>query len=88
MTPAQQELARHALGLPNSVRRSYRNRYYAATGGRVHDEWRAMVAAGEAEIGEAGRTASTLFWLTLTGAKAALEAGERLCPEDFPEAQS
>ena len=43
LTPAQLELARHALGLPNDRRRSYRNRYLAGGGS---PEWDAMVEAG------------------------------------------
>lgn len=84
MTPAQRALARHALGLPNAGRRSYRNRFL--TGGESPD-WRALEAAGHAESGKADELGRTWFWLTRAGAEAALEPGERLCPEDFPEAR-
>lgn len=85
MTPAQRELARHALGLPNQARRSYRNRYFASAGGEAAEQWLSMVAAGEAEGGWAGRKVSSLFFcLTRKGAEAALAAGECLCREDFP----
>jgi len=85
MTPAQRELARHALGLPNQARRSYRNRYFANAGGACAEQWQAMVAAGEAERGETGRRVSSLhFQLTRKGAELALDPRESLCPEDFP----
>nr|WP_047580555.1 hypothetical protein [Methylobacterium sp. ZNC0032] len=85
MTPAQRELARHALGLPNAMRRSYRNRYFAPAAGECSEQWKAMVAAGEAEGGTPARKASSVFFcLTYKGAELALEAGEHLCFEDFP----
>lgn len=85
MTPAQRELARHALGLPSPSGKTYRNRYFTPAQGRVTEEWRAMVAAGEAEGGRPARRMSTLFFrLTLRGAEQSLEPGEYLCFEDFP----
>lgn len=85
LTPEQRDLARHALGLPNKRRRSYRNRF-VTFGGPNHDVWMAMVAMGAAR-----RCAATeltgggdFFWLTPDGAAAALETREKLCPEDFP----
>ena len=86
MTPAQRELARHALGLPNAGRKSYRNRYFAGAGGPTAAQWQAMVAAGEAEGGEPGHKSSSLFFrLTRMGAERALDRGETLCGEDFPQ---
>ena len=85
MTPAQRELARHALGLPSPNRTSFRNRYFAPALGHVTEQWRAMVAAGEAEGGTPARRMATIFFrLTLKGAQQALEPGESLCFEDFP----
>lgn len=85
MTPAQRELARHALGLPNQARRSFRNRYYAAAGGHCAAQWQEMVESGEAEGGEPSRPVSSLFFcLTRKGAELALDPRESLCPEDFP----
>ena len=81
MSPKQRSLARHALGLPNRYRRSYRNRFLA--GGACPD-WQGMVAAGQAECGKPDECGRNWFWLTRTGAEAALEPGERLCREDFP----
>jgi len=81
----QRELARHALGLPNDRRRSYRNRYYVAPGAPAWWSWRALVDAGLAlfEAGPACR-GSDLFMLTRTGAEAALAPSESLDLEDFP----
>lgn len=81
MTPRQRDLARHALGLPNRNRRSYRNRFL--TGGACPD-WRAMEAAGLARSQPTDRLGRAWFHLTRAGAEAALDRGERLCREDFP----
>jgi hypothetical protein len=86
MRPDEWLLARHALGLPNRYRKSYRNRYLA--GGPLDIEsWEGMVSAGFAETTGA-RTVEGMqwFWLTEAGAKAALRRSEKLCPEDFPTA--
>lgn len=85
LSEEQWRLARHALGLPNERRRPYRNRFFASTGTRDYFEWLAMVAIGAAGH-EPPSTAGTMhfFWLTPTGARAALAPRERLCPEDFP----
>lgn len=85
MTPRQRELARHALGLPNDRRRSYRNRFLA---GGLCEDWNAMTAAGLAEAGQPDDLGRTWFWLTRAGAEAALDRGEMLCPEDFPQAET
>ncbi len=88
MTPRQIEFARHALGLPNSRRRSYRNHFVTGPGTADFDDWQAMVAAGFARrrAGNALTGGDDLFWLTREGATAALKPGERLDPEDFPKA--
>lgn len=88
MTPAQKTLARHALGLPNDRKRSYRNRFAAADHGRDWKDWQEMVGRGlaEAQPLSAHGLGRTLFFLTPAGARAAVEPGERLCPEVFPEA--
>lgn len=83
MTPAQKTLARHALGLPNGRKRSYRNRYFTSG---TNKERQAMIKAGEADGVIEIREPRSMYWLTVKGAKAALEPGETLCPEDFPEA--
>lgn len=91
ITAAQRELARHALGLPNSERRSYRNHYVIGPHSPEYAEWAAMVAddlafrnnriSGSRMLGK-----DDLFHLTRIGAEAALEPGERLDLEDFPDA--
>ena len=85
MTPTQRKLARHALGLPNATRVSYRNRYVADYAPGVYDQWAEMTEAGLAEMAPAVIPGQRRFWLTEIGALLALEPGEMLCPEDFPE---
>lgn len=87
MSAAQIELARHALGLPNRRKRSYRNHFVAGPGHDDYAAWMAMVDAGCAKRrdGNALTGGDDLFWLTRAGAAATLKRGERLDPEDFPE---
>lgn len=83
MTPEQKQMARHALGLPNDKKRSYRNRYVVS---RDNADWKALVSGGFAHILTTGFVAPTaLFYLTKRGAEEALENGESLDPEDFAE---
>lgn len=86
MSPGQIELARHALGLPNSQRRSYRNSFVAGPGHVDYDEWIAMVASGDAVCRDGARLpfgGNDLFHLTRKGATAALKPQELLDTEDF-----
>lgn len=87
MTPKQRKLARHALGLPNDKKQSFRNRFVAtyAPGGD-YDQWARMEAQGLAMQARApiGNDKMRRFWLTETGARAAINSSESLCPEDFP----
>lgn len=46
MNPAQRQLARHALGLPNDRGLSYRNRYVVPEGTPAHGHWLMMVTCG------------------------------------------
>ncbi len=87
ISPKQIELARHALGLPNDRRRSYRNHFVTGEGCEDHAEWLAMVAAGAAwrRAGSPLTGGDDLFRLTAEGATAALKPGESLDPEDFPK---
>jgi hypothetical protein len=87
MTPRQKELARHALGLPNAAKRSYRNRFFTAPTIANPDfvDWSSMVAIGCAQ-GVRETETMARFWLTRKGADAALLRGESLDPEDFPKA--
>lgn len=81
MTPEQRQLARRALGLPNSNKRSYRNRFYA--GALDHPHWMRMAKKGEARYRKM-QSHYIFFYLTRKGAELALDKGEKLCPEDFP----
>lgn len=89
MTPRQRELARHALGLPNKMRMSYRNRFVAGEGHDDYADWLQMVTDGNATMRD-GKTlpygGDSIFWLTETGAKQALNPREKLDPEDFTHA--
>lgn len=89
MSPEQRALARHALGLPNEKRQSYRNRYYSPPAHPSHALWEQMVAAGEAACvaPPRGRVSPPYdhFELTPEGAALALEPGEHLDAEDFPK---
>lgn len=84
MTPEQIRLARHALGLPNNYRRSYRNRFCANNRSGDYAEWRAMTDAGMALRLPWGWNGGDFFCLTRAGAEAVLQRGEKLDPEDFP----
>ena len=86
MTPEQIELARHALGLPNKQRRSYRNRFVTGPGGTDYLHWMQMVTDGRARrrAGSPLTGGDDYFWLTTGGACEALLPGERLDQEDFP----
>lgn len=83
LTHDQRRLARSALGLNsgNETRLSYRNRFLAA--GANLKIWQDMARAGLARSGLVTEL-GTWFHLTRAGAQAALDEGERLCPEDFP----
>ena len=83
---AQRDLARHALGLPNKARKSYRNHFVCGPGHDDFDNWVAMVAEGAAKrrAGSALTGGDDLFRLTRGGAEAALNKGERLDAEDSP----
>lgn len=88
MTPRQIELARHALGLPNKMRKSCRNGFLAVAGTVHRRHWCDMVMAGHAGRCPANdEQLSDIFRLTYAGACAALLPGEMLNPEDFPEAK-
>jgi len=85
MTPEQIELARHALGLPNERRTSYRNHFVCGPGHRDYLNWSAMLAEGNANMhsGSLITGGDCYFFLTQAGAEAALKAGEFLSIEDF-----
>lgn len=85
MTENQIELGRHALGLPNKYRESYRNHFVA---GSTHDdyaEWMVMVSEGNAIRLEPSELYGGDFCFSLTrfGAEKCLREKERLDPEDL-----
>ncbi len=85
LTPKQLELMRHALGLPNKKRASYRT-YYVVGQGADHAAWTELVALGFAKMRQSTVFGGDdLFSVTRAGAEAALQPGEKLSKEDFPE---
>lgn len=88
MTPAQLKLARHALGLPNKWRISFRNRFAADRRTPDYLTWRSIVDAGHALRWPWHYSYGDHFCLTRAGAEAALLAGEKLDPEDFPSSSA
>jgi hypothetical protein len=86
MTPEQVELARHALGLPNDTKRSYRNYFTCGEHSPDFAVWQRMVSNGDA-ISEKrkGFGGDSIFWLMEDGARKALKPGETLDMEDYPE---
>lgn len=89
MDPYHQELARHALGLPNRRKLSYRNRFVCGPGHDDHEAWMRMVQLGFATR-RPGNTlpfgGDDVFYLTHQGAEAAIRNTETLCPDEFPPA--
>jgi hypothetical protein len=83
VSPKQRELARHALGLPNRTKTSYRNHFCIGAGNPDHAEWEKMVEAGEA-VKRSGPNwgGDDMFHLTLEGALKAREPKEHLSRED------
>lgn len=90
ISPEQIELARHALGLPNGRRKSYRNHFVAGEGHPDYIAWCDMVEHGFARGRPGTPTAGgdPVFWLTIAGASRALRQGETLDMEDFPDART
>lgn len=85
ISPEARDLARHALGLPNRRKRSYRNHFVSST----DPHWERLVATGLATVRRSVEAAGGMhtYRLTRAGAEAALDPGERLDPEDFPARQ-
>lgn len=81
MNDIQVELARHALGLPNDRKTSYRNHFCTA---RDDKQWSAMVSQGDAVMRESILLDNdhVMFYLTHEGALAALTGDETLEEED------
>lgn len=85
MNEIQKQIARHALGLPNKNKKSYRNGYATYASMSQYLEWSDMVAKGLAVQSKQPVPTSGIitFHLTEAGALLALESGETLDPEDF-----
>ena len=86
MTPRQIALARHALGLSREQKTSYRNHFSCGEGHPDYEDWRDMVASGNAvrwPAEELSFGGDDLFKLTATGAAFALLPDESLDPRDF-----
>ena len=85
MTENQIELGRHALGLPNKQRESYRNHFVAGLEHDDYAEWMAMVSDGNAVRLEPSELygGDFCFNLTRVGAEKCLRKRERLDLEDF-----
>lgn len=84
MNNQQRELARHALGLPNRDRESYRNHYCAEPGGDGYQDWLDMARAGLARKRTRGIDVGLdTFHLTLRGAILAIDPGEDISQEDM-----
>ncbi len=83
MTSRQREMARHALGLPNSRNMSYRNHFCIGPQGDGYQDWLDMVVLGYA-VQRTGPHwgGDDMFHLTLKGALLAREPKEYLSPED------
>ncbi len=86
MTPEQRELARHALGLPNKKKTSYRNHFCTGPGTTDFPHWEAMVEQGDA-IRRTGPHwgRDNMYYLTLRAALEAREPNEHLSREDAAE---
>jgi hypothetical protein len=86
MTPQQRQFARMALGLPNPRNTPARNRLVLCPGTSEWDEFNRMALMGFAhKFSDTDR--ETIFALTLEGARASIDQGEHLDPEDFAEAR-
>lgn len=76
----KRELARHALGLEHGQKKSYRNYFETSENGQDRIDWLNMVSSGLAS-----QSSRTVFHMTDKGAQWALDHGETLCKEDFPQ---
>lgn len=86
LSETELQLARHALGLPNKRKMSYRNNFVTGSGSVDYAPWKSMVVKGAAtcRMNVSWLGGDDIFHLTIAGAIAALAKGERLSPEDFP----
>ncbi len=84
LPPNTRAVARHALGLPNGAHESYRNFYVCPRAAEAHAGWSELVDGGLAALVRNDRS-YIAYALTRAGAELALDPGETLSPESFPE---
>ena len=75
-------VARHALGLPNRMRRSCRNCRIVPSVSLEAEIWGGLIKAGFAFVARRMRS-QIRFSLTRAGAELALDPGEALDPQAF-----
>jgi hypothetical protein len=87
MKNIQRELARHALGLPNRKKTTYRNHFVTGEGSTDHPHWIGLVKIGAAwrRTGHPLSGGDDVFGMTRAGALAVLDEREKLSAEDFPK---
>jgi len=87
LSAKQEELARHALGFSKGKKKSFRNHFLAENNSRDFVEWAEMEENGFARSKKHKMWGedSTMFFLTLFGAKLAMKSGEKLSKEDFQD---
>ena len=82
MTTIQRDLARHALGLPNAQKQTYRNHFCIPEGADEYPNWEDLVKQGLAvKAGGGVNWSGDFFYLTLEGATQALLPGESISVE-------
>lgn len=86
LSDEEKKLCRHALGLPNAKKKSYRNHFVTSKGGRdaevfevMHDKGLVLRQANNKLLG----SGDVFYRLTRAAAAACLEPGERLDQTDF-----
>ena len=86
MTPLQRKLGRHALGLRDDNKRSYRNSFVAGPKNANYAVLMRMVRDGLAKRERFGAHPENryVFHLTKISAEQCLDPGEALSLEDFP----
>lgn len=89
MTETQRKLMRHALGLPNKQKTTYRNHFCIGVGSDGYEEWEELVSKGLAVKAIGGANwAGDFFYLTLEGARAVLLPKEHISREDAEKMRS
>lgn len=86
MTPAQIELARHALGLTRTTK-AYRNYFVAGSDHDDYEDWMAMVADGMATRRDGAEIpfgGGHLFRLRRCAAEAIIRTDEDISDVNFP----